>query len=185
MNLAVLSQGLFSYDSGDLPHATFDQDSFWGPISNVTHFWCFPREELLFPTRPGIPVCSSSDTIRKLCFRCLPFHTDSPRTVLLPFWPSQNRKLKLRKGKNFTQSHTTMGGLDCNPGLTSESMLFDTYIISIWKFTWIFFHAVMKNNKNHICWKLGETRSSYWVRKSDAEKRAPLFIKGLRTFIET
>lgn len=38
MNLAVLSQELLSYDSGDLPHATFDRDSFWGPISNVTHF---------------------------------------------------------------------------------------------------------------------------------------------------
>ena len=78
MNLAVLSQGLFSYDSGDLPHATFDRDSFWGPISNVTHFWYFPLEELLLPTRPGVPVCSSSDTTRKLCFRCLPLCTDSP-----------------------------------------------------------------------------------------------------------
>lgn len=108
-----------------------------------------------------------------------------PRTVLLPFWPSQNRKLKLRKGKNvLNPTQQWEGGLDSDPGLTSETMLFYTSIISIWKFTWIFY-VVMKNSKNHICWKLHETRSSCWVRKSDAEKQRHFSLRVLELFIES
>lgn len=138
MNLAVLSQGLSvmileTYLMRHLIVIHFGGPSQMSPTSDI-----FPWRSYSFP--PDLAsLCAALRILQESCVSDVFPFAQTPQDRLASFLPSQNWKLKLRKGKNILNpTQQWEGGLDSDLGLASEAMLFYTSVISIWKFTWIF-----------------------------------------------